>query len=151
MMEGIDKLDGFALHTYTHGPVVDYITHKRVFTDPPLNPGTVHEHYYDFLTYRNFAEAIPARWRDLPIYITETNHWTVNADGSPPVGWVNQNIGWVRAAYREIHRWNSLPHVQQIHSLLLYRWQGDAWRLRDKGAVQDDFRMALAHDYRWRR
>ncbi|MGD1991873.1 MAG: SH3 domain-containing protein [Anaerolineae bacterium] len=151
MLEGVDKLDGFALHTYTHGPVVDYVTHRRVFTDPPLNPGTVHEHYYDFLAYRPFAEAIPVRWRDLPIYITESNHWTVNPDGSPPVGWVNQNIGWVRAAYGEINRWNSRPHSQQIHSLLLYRWQGDAWRIRDKGAVQEDFRMALANDYRWRR
>ncbi|HID90091.1 MAG TPA: hypothetical protein EYP52_10365 [Anaerolineae bacterium] len=151
MLDGIEELDGFALHTYTHGPVVDYITHRRVFTDPPLDPGTPHEHYYDFQAYRTFIEAVPEKWRDRPVYITETNHWTVNPDGSPPVGWVNRNIGWVRAAYEEVHRWNSTPHAQQIHCLLLYRWQGDAWAINTKDQIQADFRMALAKDYRWRR
>lgn len=151
MLDHIEELDGFALHTYTHGPVVEYITHRRVFTDPPLDPGTPHEHYYDFQAYRTFIEAIPEKWRDRPIYITETNHWVVNPDGSGPTGWVNRNIGWVRAAYDEIHRWNSTPHAQQIHCLLLYRWQGDEWAINDKDQVQVDFRMALAKDYRWRR
>ncbi len=151
MLEGIQALDGFALHTYTHGPVLEYITHKRVFTDEPLTPGTEYEHYYDFQAYRPFIEAIPPKWRDKPIYITETNHWTVNPDGSPPLGWLNRNIGWVRAAYAEIHRWNNTPHAQQIHCLLLYRWQADEWEIRTKDQVQEDFRRALAYDYRWRK
>jgi len=151
MLDGIEELDGFALHTYTHGPVVEYITHRKVFTDPPLDPGTPHEHYYDFQAYRTFLEAIPEKWRNRPVYITETNHWVVNPDGSGPVGWVNRNTGWVRAAYEEIHRWNSTPHAQQVHCLLLYRWQGDEWALNNKDQVQIDFRMALARDYRWRR
>jgi len=151
MLEGCEDLDGFILHTYTHGPAVEYITGLRVFTDPPLDPGTEHEHYYDFQAYRTFIEAIPPRWRDRPIYITETNHWTVNADGTPPLGWVNRNTGWVRAAYEEIHRWNNTPHAQQVRALLLYRWQGDEWAIDDKGGVQEDFKMALANDYRWRR
>ncbi len=151
MLDGINELDGICLHTYTHGPVLEYITSKRVFSDPFLQPGTVNEHYYDFQAYRPFAEAIPARWRNRPIYITESNHWTVNADGSPPVGWVNQNIGWVRAAYAEIHRWNSSPNAQQIRCLLLYRWQDDEWRINDKDQIQADFRAALSNDYRWRR
>jgi hypothetical protein len=151
MLEEIDVLDGIALHAYTHGPVVDAITHKRVFTDPPLNPGTIHEHYYDFQAYRPFAEAVPVRWRDRPLYITETNHWVVNVDGSGPAGWINQNIGWIREAYAEVDRWNRTPHAQQIHALMIYRWQGDAWAIRDMGQVQEDFRMALANDYRWRK
>jgi hypothetical protein len=151
MLEGIDDLDGFALHCYTHGPVVDYVTHKRVFTDSPLDPGTVHEHYYDFLAYRTFAEAIPSKWHDRPIYITESNHWVVNEDGSPPKGWVNRNIGWIRAACGEIHRWNSTPHAQQIHALMIYRWQGDDWKFKDKGEVHEDFKAALVKDYRWRK
>jgi len=151
MLAGIEELDGFALHCNTHGPVVDYITHKKVFQDAPLDPGTANEHYYDFLAYRSFVEAIPARWRNRPVYITETNHWVVNRDGSPPVGWVNSNVGWVRAAYQEIHRWNSTPHSQQIHCLLLYRWQGDQWELESKDRVLEDFKQALQNDHRWRR
>jgi hypothetical protein len=151
MLAEITELDGFALHTYTHGPVVDYITSKRVFTDPPLDPGTEYEHYFDFQAYRPFIEAIPPRWRDRPVYITETNHWVVKADGSPPTGWLNENKGWVRAAYDEIQRWNAAPHAQQIHCLLLYRWQGDEWAIHDKDQVQQDFKQALVKDYRWRR
>ena len=151
MLAEIEELDGFALHTYTHGPVVDYITHLRAFTDPPLIPGTVHEHYYDFQAYRPFAEAIPLRWRSRPIYLTETNHWVVNPDGSPPLGWVNRNTGWVRAAYEEINRWNLTPHTQQIRCLLLYRWQDDEWKINTKDQVQADFKMALSRDYRWRK
>jgi len=151
MLEQIEQLDGFSLHTYTHGPVVDYITHLRVFTDAPLIPGTVHEHYYDFQAYRPFIERIPLRWRDLPVYLTETNHWVVNPDGTPPLGWVNRNIGWVRAAYEEIDRWNNTPHSQQIHCLLLYRWQDDEWRINTRDQIQTDFKMAAEKDYRWRK
>ena len=143
MLEGIEELDGFALHTYTHGPDVDLITTLKKFTDDPIK-----DHYYDFQAYRPFVEAIPPKWRDRPVYITETNHWT-KKDGS--LGWENRNIGWVRAAYEEIHRWNSTPHTRQIHCLLLYRWQGDEWAIDIKDQVQVDFKMALSKDYRWRR
>jgi hypothetical protein len=156
MLAAIEDLDGICLHTYTHWLDVTLITKPTVFTDPFLQPGTPAEHYYDFQTYRSFAEAIPARWRDRPIYITETNHW-VALDHAPQagervqLGWLNRNVGWVRAAYQEIQRWNSTPHAQQIHCLLLYRWTGDEWALKDKSAVLEDFRQALDNDYRWRR
>jgi len=157
MLSCIDDLDGIALHTYTHWLDVELITKKTVFTDDPLPPGTVHEHYYDFLAYRSFAEAIPAKWRDRPIYITESNHWLAlehpprNEQEKRKVGWVNVDRGWVRAAYEEIDRWNNAPHAQQIHCLLLYRWTSDAWAIEHKMEVQKDFKKALDHDYRWRR
>ncbi len=75
----------------------------------------------------------------------------MNPDGTGPNGWINRNIGWVQAAYAEIHRWNSTPHAQQIHCLLLYRWQGDEWEIRTKDQIQEDFRQALRNDYRWRK
>ncbi len=64
---------------------------------------------------------------------------------------MNADRGWVRAAYAEIDRWNNTAHAQQIHCLLLYRWTGDAWAIKDLGEVHKDFKQALAHDYRWRR
>ena len=157
MLAHIEDLDGIALHTYTHWLDVNLITAKTVFLDEFLKPGTVLEHYYDFQAYRAFAEAIPARWRDRPIYITETNHWLAlehkprNQDEERRIGWVNVDRGWVQAAYAEINRWNQTPHAQQIHCLLLYRWTGDAWAIKDKRGVLDDFQKALDHDYRWRR
>jgi hypothetical protein len=157
MLNHIDDLDGIALHTYTHWLSVSLITQRTVFEDEFLQPGTIYEHYYDFQAYRPFAEAIPEKWRDRPIYITETNHWLAlehpprNAEEQGKAGWVNVDRGWVRAAYEEIHRWNSTAHTQQIQCLLLYRWTGDAWAIEHLGEVHKDFKQALGHDYRWRK
>jgi len=156
MLAHIDDLDGICLHTYTHWLDVGLITAKKVFTDAPLDPGTPNEHYYDFQAYRPFAEAIPAKWRNRPIYLTESNHW-IKLDREPREGenvkngWLNRDVGWVRAAYAEIDCWNNTPHAQQIHCYLLYRWTGDDWALEGLGEVQNDFKKALDHDYRWRR
>jgi hypothetical protein len=156
MLDHIDDLDGIALHTYTHWLDVDLITAKTVFGDPPLDPSTPNEHYYDFQAYRTFAEAIPAKWRNRPIYLTESNHWiklerAPNAGEHVENGWINKRSGWIQAAYAEIARWNSTPHAQQIQCYLVYRWTGDQWAIEGMGEVQADFKEALDNDYRWRR
>ena len=157
MLDAIDDLDGIALHTYTHWLDVDLVTRLTVFQDAFLQPGTPNEHYYDFQAYRPFAEAIPEKWRDRPIYIAETNHWVAleheprNPEEERRVGWVNRESGWVQAAYAEIDCWNNTDHAQQIHCLLLYRWTGDDWAIEHLGEVHQDFGKALDRDYRWRR
>ncbi len=156
MLSHIDDLDGICLHTYTHWLDVDLITAKNVFTDSPLDPGTPNEHYYDFQAYRSFAEAIPGKWHNRPIYLTESNHW-IKLDRAPlpnehvENGWLDRDVGWVRAAYAEIHDWNNTPYAQQIHCYLLYRWTGDEWAIEDMEQVKGDLKKALDHDYRWRR
>jgi len=150
MMENITALDGIILHAYTHGPFLPAIDHLLTFGDALLN-----DHYFDFQTYRQFMERIPYKWRDAPVYITESNH-VCRADNAPACdnaasqGWTKDNIGWVRKAYEEINRWNNTPYAQQIRALLLYRWLGDQWEIYNKPGVQEDFRQALDHDYRWR-
>jgi len=157
MLDHIEDLDGIALHTYTHWLDVDLITRPTVFQDPFLQPGTPQEHYYDFQAYRPFAEAIPDKWRDRPIYITESNHWLAlehqprTPQEQSRVGWVNKNRGWIQAAYAEIDRWNNTPYAQQIRCLLIYRWTGDAWAIEGLREIHEDFKQALDHDYRWRR
>ena len=157
MLDHIDDLDAIALHTYTHWMDPSLITKPTVFQDDFLKPGTPKEHYYDFQAYRPFAEAIPAKWRDRPIYITESNHWLAlehqprNPAEEIKVGWVDRDRGWIQAAYKEIDRWNNTPHAQQIHCYLLYRWTGDAWAIEHKGELHKDFKKALDHDCRWRR
>ncbi|MCL4827238.1 MAG: M23 family metallopeptidase [Caldilinea sp.] len=133
---GPDGLDGIALHTYTHGSDPALITDRSTMNPPFQN------RYYNFQAYRNFMEAIPAPMRTLPVFITETDQDTP---------WLDANNGWVRAAYAEINRWNQQPGAQQIRSLLLYRWQRyDQWYIEGKNGVIEDFRMALANDYRWK-
>ena len=157
MLEAIDELDGIALHTYTHWLDLSLITQRTVFQDPFLQPDTPQEHYYDFQAYRPFMEAIPKKWRERPVYVTETNHWLAlthppqNEEEKKKLGWLNKSKGWVQAAYEEVQRWNSTPHAQQIHCLLLYRWTGDEWAIEGLGKIHEDFKQALEHDYRWRR
>lgn len=145
MLGHIQNLDGIVLHAYTHGLSLDALTHLRAFDAA----GPLSDHYYDFQTYRLFMEKIPARWREVPCYITETNHLYRGQDQNR-LGWENTNSGWVRKMYDEIHAWNSTPFAQQIHAVLLYRWMPDEWTIRDKPGVLDDFRQALSNDYRWR-
>lgn len=146
IMKEITALDGIILHAYTHGPELSRVTHLKRFGD---GSGPLWDHYYDFQTYRIFMERIPAKWRNLPVYITEINHIHRPA-GEHDQGWINQNIGWVREVYAEINRWNQMPYAQQIRCGLLYRWIGDAWSLYDKKEILTDFKHALASDYRWR-
>lgn len=132
-----NKCDGIALHTYTHGHDQKLITALDRMESP------FQDRYFQFLTYREFMDAIPASMRGLPVYITET-------DQNDP--WARKNTGWVQAAYAEIDDWNQDPTHQRIRCLLLYRWEahsGDLWHFSDVPEVQDDFRAALDHDYRW--
>ncbi|HRU93764.1 MAG TPA: SH3 domain-containing protein [Anaerolineae bacterium] len=149
LLDAIPALDAFILHAYTHGPSVSAITSLTSFAD------FMTDHYFDFQTYRQFMERIPARWKQVPVIIGETNH-LCRAPGAPGCedpaqqGWINANINWVRAVYQEIHRWNSIPYIQQIHGVLLYRWSGDQWELHNKDQILLDFTQAMGNDYRWR-
>ncbi|RME56080.1 MAG: M23 family metallopeptidase, partial [Caldilineae bacterium] len=128
--------DGITLHTYTHGPDPALITADTKFKDAPFQ-----DRHYDFQCYRDFMEAIPANMRHLPVYITETDQ---------DHAWHNANNGWVKAAYEEIHRWNSTPGRQQIRALVLYRWPPiDKWVIQGKQGVIEDFSEALQREYRW--
>ena len=131
------ECDGFALHTYTHrlntGQIKDEFFHGA--------QGYQHLHN-EFLTYRDFMQAIPERFRQLPVFITETD------PTEPRVGWADgQNVGWVVAAYDEIARWNMEASNQPIQALILYRWPQVAdqpeWSIVDRPGIQDDFRAAL--------
>ena len=147
MLAKLDDVDGFALHAYTQGGSASLVSSLDPFGDDPLR-----WQYYHFRCYTTFLDAIPARWRNKPVFITETNA-TPTAN---EMAWSGGRNGWTQAAYAEIQRWNQQPHAQQIRALLLYRWvvgggsDGQYSILRQSG-VQDDFRATVAgNDYRWR-
>lgn len=133
---GPGGLDGLTLHTYTHGPDPALIADTTTMNPPFQN------RYFNFLAYRNFMDAVPAAMRELPAYITE-------ADQDDP--WLDQNNGWIQAAYANIDAWNQTPGNQQIRSLVLYRWpQYDKWYIVGKQGVIDGFTEAMRNDYRWK-
>jgi hypothetical protein len=133
---GQGNVDGIAIHTYTHGSSPGFISDESRFQDARVS----HLHW-NFRAYRDYLNAHPAWARALPVYITET-------DQNDP--WLDQNNGWVQAAYREIHEWNQAAGTQKIRALCLYRWQQkDQWVISTKWGVINDFRDAMNNDYRW--
>lgn len=143
-----DGCDGFALHTYTHHLDPHQITGDFFHTAP----GYRHLRN-EFRTYRDFMNAIPDRFRNLPVFITETDPTTRGIGWNP-----GHNVGWVRAAYREIANWNANPAHQPILALLLYRWplvpDQPEWSIVNRPGIITDFVQALqatpANDYRLR-
>ena len=148
MMAGISALDGFAFHTYTHGPEVSRVTSLSAFQNDPLR-----WQYYDFMSYTTLMDHVPAKWRDLPVYLTETDQTPTEQN---PNAWTGGRNGWVRAAYEEIARWNAQPLAQQIQALILYRWVrgggSDAtYCLQDKPEILTELKDTIAAtDLRWR-
>lgn len=147
MLAHITQLDGFALHSYTHGTDPGLITSLQRFGQDAngnwVDPGNILRwQYYNFFAYRTYMDMIPPKWRRVPVFITET-------DQVEP--WADKNSGWVQAAYAEIDRWNQQPNAQQIRALLLYRWPNlDQWGFQDKQGVHRDLRKAVKQGYRWR-
>ena len=132
-----DGCDGFALHTYTHRLDPSLITGDFFHTT------TGYRHLRnEFRTYRDFMNAIPDRFRQLPVFITETDPTTRGLGWNP-----GHNVGWVRAAYREIADWNRDPVHQPILSLILYRWpllpDQPEWSISNRPGIIEDFTQAL--------
>jgi hypothetical protein len=143
----IDALDGFALHAYTHGTDPGLITDRKLFGgehNPPQRfpDKLLSWQYYNFYAYRTFMDLIPVKWRDVPVFLTETDQVQTE--------WANVNSGWVKNMYAEIDRWNSDPNRQKVYCALLFRWEAfDGWQIKDKGGVLDDLKSAARKKYRW--
>jgi len=134
---GPGECDGFAIHTYTH-----YHDPSRIKLNV-AHPSPGYHHLRDeFRSYRDLMESIPFRFRQLPVYITETDPTERHQ------GWGSgANIGWVRTAFEEIADWNRSSSHQPIQALILYRWFKAAdqpeWSIVDRPGIQDDFRQAM--------
>lgn len=132
-----DGCDGFALHTYTH------FLEPRQITGDYFQGAKGYEYLRnEFRTYLDWMNAIPDRFRKLPVFLTETDPTTRGIGWNP-----GHNVGWVRAAYREIAEWNSKPENQPILALILYRWpvvpDQPEWSISNRGGIIEDFNQAL--------
>ncbi|MCB0105478.1 MAG: N-acetylmuramoyl-L-alanine amidase, partial [Caldilineaceae bacterium] len=140
--------DGFTLHAYTHGP------DPALVTDETLLPPPFQQYHREFRAYRDFMAAVPPEMRHLPAFLTETGQTTP---------WLDDNRGWVQAAYAEINGWNHATRLdglpdnarqsdrQQIRALVLYRWPRlDRWFIAGKFGVVADFEAAVQRGYQWK-
>lgn len=128
-------IDGFALHAYTHGSNPELITSEQTM-DPPYE-----DERFQFRVYRDWVDNILPKYQEKPLYITET-------DQNQP--WLDQNNGWVKAAYREIDEYNQ-ARKNKVRCLCLYRWPDyDQYGIEKKSGVISDFRDAMAEQYKWK-
>jgi hypothetical protein len=96
--------------------------------------------HYNFRCYRDFLAVVPSRFRDVPVYITETNQY------GP---WLDAKNGWCAAAYNEVDDWNWEMRNQVIQALILYRYRGDQWHIEGKNNVIADFQHAQTLGHKW--
>ena len=143
----IEALDGISLHAYTHGSAPELITDRKTFGQEHLAAKRFPSkkltwQYYNFYAYRTFMDLIPAKWRGVPVFITETDQ--VQKE------WANVNSGWVKRMYAEVNSWNSDPNRQKIRCALLFRWEAsDGWQIKDKPNVLQDLKEAAQRKYKW--
>ncbi len=135
------KVDGLALHCYTHGHDSALITSEAHAKGPNS------ARRWNWRAYRDFLSAVLPAMRQLPVFITR-------ARPLDP-GWTNQNCGWIQAACAEIDAWNSNPANQAIQAVCFSRWQAVASdtaesSISDKPLVVEDLRAALQKEYRVR-
>lgn len=120
-----DAIDGFSIHSYTHGYNVALVTSSARMQAP-----FQHRHF-EFRTYRDYMEAIPEHLRHLPVYLTEAN-------GNGP--W--QAVGLIPAMLNEIDNWNK-SGAQPIEALIFYRFpRYDDFYMQGRGDVMAEFEQA---------
>jgi hypothetical protein len=136
-IDGCPEIDAFSIHTYSRGPDPASITDPTKM-DPPYQM-----YYNGFLTYRDWLNAIPARFGDREVHITETDQ-----DAS----WLDEPNTWAQAAYDQINKHNQIEGNQKICSMILYRWPkvgDDKYWIEGKGNVHKDYQAAVAKGYTW--
>lgn len=124
------QMDGFSIHSYTHGYNVSLVTSSARMQAP-----FQHRHY-EFRAYRDYLEAIPDEFNHLPVYLTEAN-------GNGP--W--QAVGLMPAMLGEIAAWNKYSK-QKVHCVVFYRYpKYDDFYIEGRGDVIAEYHTAVARGY----
>lgn len=135
---GSTKVNGVAIHAYTHGT-----DPALVFSEALMGP-PYEDIHYNFRVYKDLMNRVPTSMRGVPAYLTETDQ---------NQSWADTNSGWVRNVYSEINSWNQTSGTQKIRCVALFRWQhageGDQYYICDRNGVRQDWRDAMTYHYVW--
>lgn len=99
------QIDGFSIHSYTHGYDVNLVT-AQTMMNPPFQT-----HHYDFQTYKDYVNAIPDEFAHLEIHLTEAN-------GGP--NW--KAVGLIPAMAMDIDAFNRGSGRRKIKNIIFYRY-----------------------------
>jgi hypothetical protein len=121
-----------AVHGYTRGPDPALVGSDAKFTDWPMEWQA--RNYPGCCT--KLLEVLPAKYKSLPIYVTELNHLSKDfTDGN--YGWVNDDRAGavVDAMYKA-------GQTAGFAGLAIYRWEGDEWEVRGNRFVLEAVKRA---------
>lgn len=123
---GISGAEAIDVHGYVRGPIPENVGSTAKFTDDPLR-----WQYLNFpLCCTELLKSLPAQYRGLPWYVSETNHLYKTAE--PDWGWVqDQRAGVI------VERLFSAAQSCGCAGLALYRWDADQWACYDNPWVLD--------------
>lgn len=125
------EIDGFSIHSYTHGYNVALVTSSARMQAPFQN------RHYEFRTYRDYMAAIPVGLWSLPVYLTEAN-------GNGP--W--QAVGLMPAMVDEIDHWNKNGN-HPIRAVIFYRYpKYDDFYIEGRADVIAEYRQAIGRGYK---
>ncbi len=118
------------LHGYVRGPNHLLCWSEFKFQNAPLT--------WQYLNFsgccRTLMAELPGSYRVRPVLISEFNHLWKFDNG--PAGWVDDKGPMVvRAAVEAVRGWNN-QGGQQVAGLVLYRWAGDEWALKDMNRIK---------------
>jgi hypothetical protein len=134
--------DALCWHTYTHGSDRALITSMEKM-GPPYET-----RLFQFRAYWDLWAATRAEYRNLGIYITETDQGDIGGIRNP---WLDESgVHWIWEAYQEIDQFNR-QHGYPIRCLACYRWpQYDEWHIEGKPHVHEDFADAVSLGFTWK-
>jgi hypothetical protein len=127
VLENIDGADFLSYHAYCHGPGpdVNQVWGDKQFGHPPL-VGV----YYDIRVLESQQEIVPARFRGLPQYVTEFNHF-MKRNGT--MGWDTDAGEFVEECYKYFGQ-------RGITGATAFRYNYDVWRMDDKPRLLEAFK-----------
>jgi hypothetical protein len=129
IMRGIAGADALFLHSKTQGPAASEIRSDAKFGSDPLR-----WQYLGFRAIEPYLAEVPAKYKELPVYITEANPQR-KGDGS--LGWDVNGDTWLSECVDYLKTWNSVAGHQPVSGSVFYRWDYDPWKMANRGALLD--------------
>jgi hypothetical protein len=125
-----NEVDGFSIHSYTHGYNVALVT-SSARMDAPFQ-----SRRSEFRAYLDYLEAVPDNLRDRPVYLTESN-------GNGP--W--QAVGLMPAMLNEVNNYN-IAGKSRIQCVIFYRFsKDDSDNIDGKDDVIKEYLAAVGRGY----
>jgi hypothetical protein len=130
--DGSYEIDGFSIHSYTHGYSVALVSSSARMTADGYQ-----SRRSEFRTYLDYLEAIPAELNSLGVYMTEAN-------GNGP--W--QAVGLMPAMLADIDAYNQRGNIK-IRCVIFFRFPnfGDGYNIEGKDEVIKEYLAAAGRGY----